>query len=328
MPEGAHYRPWPFKVCKKLDPESGADRAVEMLSWSEARERFTTAVENVQRLACQRQKIANALGQATGPDAALAALRQQARDHREYVAKLQAHRRELERDADDARDACSRAEAAVIDARDLLANAREMIDRADTQVIAASAKLRSHAASKPGFLRRMRTRNALSNWQGEYKPLADALNNADGRLRQAETYYTTCKAVLSERQRELNDAAGTEQDFRARLPQREKDLELAVSAARYADRAVRSREEEIRHEAGQLDQARRQWSRRVPGDEWNANPEDRDAMKKRETSSPWMDEEFAAARSRLFLAALHLHRAVLTAEPDLMRKNCAPRWTS
>ena len=43
-------------------------------------------------------------------------------------------------------------------------------------------------------------------------------------------------------------------------------------------------------------------------------------MERRERSSPWMDEDFAAARSRAFLAALDLHRAVLAAEPGLMRR--------
>lgn len=82
-----------------------------------------------------------------------------------------------------------------------------------------------------------------------------------------------------------------------------------------------SRETVIRQEAERLDQARRWWPDTLPGNEWNAAADDRDAMERREKSSPWMDEEFAAARSRAFLAALDLHRAVLIAEPDLMWHN-------
>jgi superfamily I DNA and/or RNA helicase len=44
-------------------------------------------------------------------------------------------------------------------------------------------------------------------------------------------------------------------------------------------------------------------------------------MEQREKSSPWIDEEFAEARSRVFLAALELHRAVLTNAPKLLRRS-------
>jgi AAA domain len=292
-----------------------------VLPWSEAVKRFTTAVENAQRLAHERQKIADILKQAAEPDAALADLRNQARGHREYVALLQVHRDELKRSADEARGACSRAETAVSDARNQLASAKEMVDRTDTHVKAASAALHSHAANKPGLLLRLCTRNALSTWQGESKPLAEALNNADRLLAEAEAYCIARGAALSAQHRNLNNAARAEQHCRAQLSRCEKDLEHAVNTAGYADQAVRRREEEIRDEAGQLYQARSRWADTLPGTEWNADPEDRDAMEKRERSSPWMDKEFAEARSRVFLAALDLHRAVLTAEPELMWDN-------
>jgi AAA domain len=309
------------QILQDLYPRSDTDRKEEVLPWSEAVKRFTTAVENAQRLARERQKIAEILKQAAEPDAALAALRNQACGHREYVALLQAHRDKLKRTADEARGACSRAETAVIDARNLLASAKETVDRADTHVKANSAALHSHAANKPGLLRRMRTRNALSTWQGESKPLAEALNNADRLLAEAEAHYMVRGAALSARHRDLNDTARAEQHCRAQLSRCEEDLEHAVNTAGSADQAVRRREEELRDQAGHLDQARSRWADTFPGTEWNADPDDRDAMEKRERSSPWMDEEFAAARSRVFLAALDLHRAVLTAEPKLMWAN-------
>jgi AAA domain len=314
-PRGLH------QILQDLFPRSNGGRTKEVLPWSEAVKRFTTAVEDVQRLARKRQKIADILGQATESDATLAALRQQAYDHREYVTQLQTHRQELTRATDEARDACSRAETAVIGARDLLASAKEKADRAATRVKAASTTLHNHAANKPGLLRRMWSKNALSTWVGESRPLAEALSDADRLLAGAETDYTACEAALSARQRDLSHAARTEQRCRTLLSHCEKDLERAVSTVGSADRAVRSREAVIRQEAARLDKARRRWPRTVPGTEWNAAPDDRDAMERREKSSPWMDEEFAAARSRAFLAALDLHLAVLASEPELMWRN-------
>ncbi len=62
-----------------------------------------------------------------------------------------------------------------------------------------------------------------------------------------------------------------------------------------------------------------QWGSAVPGAEWYATPDDQPAAEVRELSSPWMDAEYAEARSELFLAALDLHRALLAAEPWLVR---------
>jgi hypothetical protein len=46
-----------------------------------------------------------------------------------------------------------------------------------------------------------------------------------------------------------------------------------------------------------------------------------DGLDEREKSSPWADEEFTAARTALFLAALGLHKAFLTATAPTVRGN-------
>ena len=52
-----------------------------------------------------------------------------------------------------------------------------------------------------------------------------------------------------------------------------------------------------------------------------AGQDDRGGMHEREKSSPWADEEFTAARTELFLAALGLHKAFLTATAPTVRGN-------
>jgi hypothetical protein len=47
-------------------------------------------------------------------------------------------------------------------------------------------------------------------------------------------------------------------------------------------------------------------------------------IEQREKSAPWADEEFAAARTTLFLAALALHKAFIRAEAATIRRNLSP----
>ncbi|MEK8145530.1 AAA domain-containing protein [Streptomyces sp. M10(2022)] len=60
------------------------------------------------------------------------------------------------------------------------------------------------------------------------------------------------------------------------------------------------------------------WGTCVPGHEERGGRTEEDA---RELSSPWSDPEFTRARTRLFLAAMDLHRAFIEGAADRMRKN-------
>ncbi|MDI2127053.1 DEAD/DEAH box helicase [Yinghuangia seranimata] len=65
-----------------------------------------------------------------------------------------------------------------------------------------------------------------------------------------------------------------------------------------------------------LDQARRRWPEHVPPDEWAVLPES-----ERELLAPWSDPEWAAARTRVFLAALDLHQCFVAANAATIRRN-------
>jgi hypothetical protein len=294
---------------------------LEAPSWDEAVKQFNAAVDEVQRLAGERQSIAEFLARTTEPDATLQTLREQAGSAREHVIRLQAHRDDLQRQAEAARAQRGRAEIDVADARNALASTQANINRAGVRVQAASTALHSHAAGKPGLLSRLWSRHVLSDWREEAKPLAEALSQADRLMDEAETRYNDHAALLTARQRDLHEAAGAERECWARLSQCERDIELAVVTVGSSDSAVAAQEARRQRDAKRLADARRRWADTVPGAEWQAEPDDRAAMEQRETSAPWMDEEFAAARSRVFLAALDLHRAVLVSEPHLCWRN-------
>jgi hypothetical protein len=299
--------------------EDGAE--VEAPSWDDAVKQFNAAVDDVRRLANDRQGVAELLARMTEPDATLRTLREQAGNARDRVRGLQAHRNDLQRQAEAARAQRGRAEIDVADARNALASAHANVDLVSVRVQAASAALHNHASGKPGLLRRLWSRHVLSDWQEDAKPLAEVLSQADRLMGEAEARYNDYAKLLTARQRDLHEAADTERRCGDRLSQCERDIELAVTTVGSSDSAVAAREAKLQREIERLADARRQWPSTVPSTEWHAEPDDRAAMEQREMSAPWMDEEFAAARSRVFLAALDLHRAVLTAEPRLCWRN-------
>ncbi len=68
-------------------------------------------------------------------------------------------------------------------------------------------------------------------------------------------------------------------------------------------------------------QVRRRWGNHVPDGPAQEETDDAALIERREKSAAWADEEFAAARTELFLAALALHKALIAAQADTMARN-------
>lgn len=67
-------------------------------------------------------------------------------------------------------------------------------------------------------------------------------------------------------------------------------------------------------------QVRRRWGNYVP-DGPQEETDDAALIERRERSAAWADEEFTAARTELFLAALALHKALIAAQADTIEGN-------
>lgn len=300
---------------------AGSNEKYAVVPWKQAVEQFEKAVAEVDRLAGERQAIADILERDKGFDLPLQRLRRQASDHRDYIVRLQAYRSEVELHAISAAGVLRHAEQEVTDARHSLGSAEARVVQAGMTIRAAETALHNHAQTRPGMLRRLWSRDALGDWEGGAQFLAAELTAADGLAAQAEARRRAEEVRLTGAQRALNHAAEIDKQSREQLTQCDSDLAAAIRAVGAADRAVTQREETVRQDSDRLRDARRRWARTIPGSEWDAAPDDREPMEQREKSSPWMDEEFAEARSRVFLAALELHRAVLTNAPQLLRKS-------
>ncbi|WP_406167593.1 DEAD/DEAH box helicase [Streptomyces sp. NBC_00996] len=92
-------------------------------------------------------------------------------------------------------------------------------------------------------------------------------------------------------------------------------LDELAEARRHTREQVRLAHTAAEEARRTLDQARAEWGERLP-EAWEHLD---DAG--RELSSPWSDEEFCAARTRVFLAALNLHRAFVIANARTVRLN-------
>ena len=118
-------------------------------------------------------------------------------------------------------------------------------------------------------------------------------------VRQAAADAVTARESLAALDREI--AA-------ARRPERQ-----ASDALGKADAVVQSAERAIKD-------ARWRWGDRVPDGPEYGETGRQELIEQRELSAPWADEEFSRARTRLFLAALALHKAfILNAGPRIFR---------
>ncbi|WP_413103261.1 DEAD/DEAH box helicase [Streptomyces sp. Inha503] len=129
--------------------------------------------------------------------------------------------------------------------------------------------------------------------------------------------------------REFREWQGTDNAYRQQVDQtflalgearnRSHEAELArgETAEEFRQAAERTRlaREAVAEARRVLDQARTTWGEHFP-EGWDALDEDR-----RELASPWSDEEFCAARTKVFLTALNLHRAFVVANARAVRLN-------
>lgn len=202
------------------------------------------------------------------------------------LAALPGARRELA----DAVAGAAAASGAVPDLRRREADAAREAERAADSEHDHRDHLRAHLAVRPAGLR-----------------------NLLGAGRAQRTWHETYERLSAAAERSSQDAAAA----RDRHRQAADTLAAAERMAEAADirrGAVEALEAAVRT-------ARERWGDAVPDPADFTEDADEAAAERREKSAPWSDTAFAEARTRLFLEALRLHRAFLSAAGDVMRRN-------
>ncbi|MFE7671201.1 DEAD/DEAH box helicase [Streptomyces albidoflavus] len=290
-------------------------------TWQHAVRRFTRARDHVRVLAAERQEIAELLDRLAGPDALLEELETRESGARSALSLLRQEQQRVAAELTGLRQEHARRQATVAAERTRLDLAEAVTRQGEEGVRAAEFDLHAHGASRPGLLRRVVTREPMRRWEAARLPLLRQREAADVRLAELESARAAQQAVLRSAQADVDQTWGAVLRAEARAAACEQARDRQVAAAAEAGQRVAGRRREREAEQHRLADARARWGDRVPGDAWLADPDDRGAMETREQSAPWMDAEFADARSELFLAALDLHRALLATAPERMRKN-------
>jgi hypothetical protein len=120
--------------------------------------------------------------------------------------------------------------------------------------------------------------------------------------------------------REVRQAAADAAPARDALAALDREIAAARRAEQQAGEALGQADAVAQGAERAIEDARLRWGDRVPDGPEYAETEQQELIEKRELSAPWADEEFSRARTRLFLAALALHKAfILNAGPRLFR---------
>jgi hypothetical protein len=170
------------------------------------------------------------------------------------------------------------------------ATVTEDLVAAEEQRRAALADLDNHRADRPGLRAGVRAGRA---WHAAHGPLRDA--NSAALLRR-------------------DTAMAEAQSLRA-------GLAAAKRAAAEADEEVNTLTAQMAELQERVAQVRRRWGNHVPDGPSQDETEDPALIERREKSAAWADEEFTAARTELFLAALALHKALITAQANTVERN-------
>jgi hypothetical protein len=235
------------------------------------------------------------------------AAREEFRSAREKVAVLAAERARaalalsrlpvLRRDAGIAYDAITAAEGTLRALADQRVDAERSLRAAWYRHAAAAKALDAHARAAPGLRALLATRfGARREWRDRQALLENALRDHAVPVDAAQRAVAEIQAQFAATVRERAEAAAALR-------------RLTVECAAAQEAIARGRE---------------RWGEHFPsGPELFADPPEagRDAGALRGLTTPWADEEFAAARAELFSAALALHKALIAVQARRVRKN-------
>ncbi|MFD0398908.1 AAA domain-containing protein [Kitasatospora sp. NPDC127121] len=283
--------------------------------WPLAVRRFTQARQAVQELAATREAAAAARDSRE-------LLARQLRGAEAAVAAARANKAPTER-------ALADAHAAAQSATERLAATQQTEHQVSTTLAEAQATvelrrgvcqsrlddLRSYdARQRPRRLRAWLSSDAEERWLRGREPLVSALAQAETAWEASETALGRLGELLAGARAAGKEAAAAEAAAQRSRASRLDGLRRAEQAVTAAEQAAATARTTADIAARKVSDATRRWRAHVPAEDWAALLGDPQADGRREMSAPWMDEEFSAARTRVFLAALDLHRAFLAAE--------------
>jgi hypothetical protein len=156
----------------------------------------------------------------------------------------------------------------------------------------AFAELEAHRADRPGLRAGLR---AGREWHAERERLNAAHDEA---VLQRDTALAQAQALRADLARARRAAAAAEEEVGT----------LTADMAALQELVA---------------QVRRRWGSHVPDGPSQEETEDAALIERREKSAAWADEEFTAARTELFLAALALHKSLITAQAKTIQRNLA-----
>lgn len=205
----------------------------------------------------------------------------------------------LRQDAARASTAVAAADAALGSLQESLREAKSGLSVAAQRHQQATRLWDDHLRAKPGFLVSLSTGfRAGRKWYARQQDLESALEDTRQSLSAAQLAIPAAWDKIAAANRSRSEAIG-------RLNRLTTELKTAQET---------------------ISRGRQDWGNHVPefpAEPADSAPDDSEVAASRERTAVWADEEFAAARTEMFLAALALHKAFISAEAARIKPNLA-----
>ena len=256
------------------------------VDWPAAVARFRIALAKTENLAAERTEVAAAVTRISDLEQACEEASCSAEAAQARLAELAAREPSVRGALDDAEE----------DQRALLADlGAHQLDRPVFTTVTEDGKtaLRSRSAVSVAVAGGVRRGRNWRSWKARRRELRAACAEAELRREAAAKELQTLSASLAVAWTAVNDETAEVTRLTAEIG----PLAEAVALAR------------------------QRWGDHVPDGPAQAETEDAALIEWRETSAPWADEEYAASRAEVFLAALDLHKTLIAARADVFAGN-------